>query len=397
MPELGRTVHRARALLDLLDRFTDEQRAARIAEIEAEVRQTGAYVHTYEELQQGARLAWRNHARCIGRLHWRSLHVVDRRDAATAEDVANACVDHLRMATNGGNLRSVITLFPPRRPDGSEIRIWNPQLVRYAGYRQPDGSVVGDPRHTELTEAAQTLGWKGSGGRFDVLPLIVQMPGEDPRWFEIPAVEVLEVPLSHPALPWFADLGLRWHAVPAISDMSMELGGLTYTACPFNGWYVSFEIGARNLSDENRYDQLPIIARRLGLDLTDSGSLWKDRALVELNQAVIHSFRLAGVKLVDHHVATQQFVLHEERERKAGRQTPTDWAWVVPPISGSTAPTFQREYSAEPELSPNFHYQPAPWPTGVEHPEGAGPVAHQALSRPSPQGLAACGARHRGE
>jgi nitric-oxide synthase len=351
----------AHSLLDLLERFGDEQRAARMAEIDAEIRRTGTYSHTYEELQQGSRLAWRNHARCIGRLHWRSLYVVDRRDARSADDVAAACIEHLRIATNGGNLRPVITIFSPRRPDGAQIRIWNPQLIRYAGYRQADGSVIGDPRHAELTEIAQALGWKGSGGRFDVLPLIIQMPGEDPHLFELPPEYVLEVPLTHPDLPWFADLGLKWHAVPAISDMSMELGGLTYPACPFNGWYVSFEIGARNLSDENRYNQLPAIAERLGLNRKDTTNLWKDRALVELNQAVIHSFRLAGVKLVDHHVAAQQFIVHEEREQRAGRATPTDWAWVVPPISGSTAPTFHRAYSPDPELSPNFHYQPAPW------------------------------------
>ena len=31
---------------------------------------TGTYAHTPEELAFGARLAWRNHARCIGRLMW---------------------------------------------------------------------------------------------------------------------------------------------------------------------------------------------------------------------------------------------------------------------------------------------------------------------------------------
>lgn len=351
----------ALAFLEQLDRIDDEYRSGRSAEIAAEIRESGGYRHTYEELQQGARIAWRNHARCIGRLHWRSLCVVDRRDARTAEEVADACVEHLRLATNRGEVRSVVTIFPPRQPDGSQIRIWNPQLIRYAGYRQPDGSVVGDPLHTELTELAQAMGWKGPGGRFDVLPLIVQMPHEEPRLFELPPADVLEVPITHPELPWFAELGLRWHAVPAISDMSMELGGITYTACPFNGWYVSFEIGARNLSDEDRYDQLPAIADRMGLDRRRSTTLWKDRALVELNQAVLHSFQAAGVKLVDHHQAAQQFVLHEEREQRAGRTTQADWAWVVPPISGSTAATYRRSYSTEPVRSPNFHYQTAPW------------------------------------
>ncbi|WP_214324445.1 nitric oxide synthase oxygenase [Nonomuraea sediminis] len=313
--------------------------------------------HTYEQLAEGCRIGWRNHARCIGRLHWQSLKVLDRRDARTAEEIAQGCVDHLRLATDGGRIRSVMTVFPARRG----LRIWNSQLIRYAGYRQPDGSVVGDPANAELTEVAQALGWRGRGGRFDVLPLVIQVPGRSPELFDLPEDAVLEVPISHPDLPWFADLGLRWHAVPAISNMAFELDGVIFPAAPFNGWYVSFEIGARNFSDENRYNQLPEVAQRMGLDTRTSGSLWKDRALIELNQAVIHSFKQAGVKLVDHHVAARQFVTHEERERRQGRVAPADWAWVVPPISGSTAPTFHRSYSAEPVLSPNFHYQPDPW------------------------------------
>jgi nitric-oxide synthase len=55
--------------------------------------------------------------------------------------------------------------------------------VRYAGYRQPDGTVRGDPLHADLTEAVQALGWSGEGGEFDVLPVVIQMPGEAPRWF----------------------------------------------------------------------------------------------------------------------------------------------------------------------------------------------------------------------
>jgi len=34
----------------------------------------------------------------------------------------------------------------------SEFRVWNGQLVRYAGYKQSDGSVIGDPASIEFTE-----------------------------------------------------------------------------------------------------------------------------------------------------------------------------------------------------------------------------------------------------
>ena len=44
---------------------------------------------------------------------------------------------------------------------------------------------------------------------------------------------------GHPS----TELGLRWHAVPAISNMPLRIGGITYPAAPFNGWYLNTEIG----------------------------------------------------------------------------------------------------------------------------------------------------------
>ena len=39
----------------------------------------------------------------------------------------------------------------------SEFRVWNSQLVRYAGYRQKDGTVIGDPASVELTDVSLSL------------------------------------------------------------------------------------------------------------------------------------------------------------------------------------------------------------------------------------------------
>lgn len=336
----------------------------RIAEVREEIARTGTYRQTYAEIALGARVAWRNHARCVGRLHWQSLKVRDRRDATTAEEVFEACVEHIRMGTNGGAIQSIVTVFAPREPDGAQIRIWNPQLIRFAGYRRPDGSCMGDALNADLTEAFQRLGWEGRGGRFDVLPLGIQMPGKEVELFELPPDAVLEVPLTHPDLPWFADLGLRWHALPVVSDMRMEIGGVSYPAAPFNGWYAGFEIGARNLSDRDRYDMLPTIAKRMGLDTDSTRSLWKDRALVELNLAVLHSFEKANVRIVDHHVVSKQFCTHLEREEQAGREVPTDWTWIVPPLSSSTVPTFHRTYENH-DLRPNFYRMPKAWSNPV--------------------------------
>jgi nitric-oxide synthase len=134
-----------------------------------------------------------------------------------------------------------------------------------------------------------------------------------------------------------------------------------YPASPFSGWYVSSEIGARNLSDETRYDMLPRIARGMGLSTRRNADLWKDRALVELNRAVVHSYQKAGVYIVDHHTAAAQFITHVDREATAGREVATDWSWINPPLSASTTPTFHRTFPT-PDFSvrPNFYPHPSP-------------------------------------
>ena len=48
--------------------------------------------------------------------------------------------------------RSAITIFPQRIDSKHDFRVWNAQLIRYAGYKQPDGSILGDPANVEFTE-----------------------------------------------------------------------------------------------------------------------------------------------------------------------------------------------------------------------------------------------------
>jgi nitric-oxide synthase, bacterial len=150
---------------------------------------------------------------------------------------------------------------------------------------------------------------------------------------------------------------LRWHAVPAISDMRLTIGGVHYPMAPFNGWYMGTEIGARNLADADRYDMLPVVAARLRLDTSRESTLWRDRALVELNRAVLWSFEKAGVKMSDHHTESRRFLAHLRNEERAGRPVPADWTWIVPPMSGSATPVFHRYYD-EMDLRPAFYSDP---------------------------------------
>jgi len=315
------------------------------------------------DLTTAARTAWRNAPRCVGRLHWKSLQVVDARTVEACDEVFDALCAHLERATAGGRLQPLMTVFPEWRGEAEEVRVWNHQLLRYAGYSLPGGGVLGDPMNVELTRLARQLGWQppATPGRFDLLPVIVQARGRL-RWYELPRRLVLEVPLRHSRHPWFERLGLKWYAVPALADMMLATGREAHPCAPFNGWYMGTEIGARNLGDEARYHQLPVVAEHLGLDTRRTRNLWRDHALLVLNEAVLESFERDGVRLVDHHQATAEFEHFCSAEQQAGRGVSADWSWMVPPISGSSTPVFHRSYALQPEL-PALLLQVQPWQT----------------------------------
>lgn len=123
--------------------------------------------------------------------------------------------------------------------------------------------------------------------------------------------------------------------------MSFDCGGIQFTATSFSGWYMSTEIGCRNLCDVNRrnltevnssfkeilsvllprfddynFEFLQLIATKLGLDTRTPTSLWKDKTLVEVNLAVLHSYQNHKVTIVDHHTASESFMKHLENETK---------------------------------------------------------------------------------
>ena len=316
-----------------------------------------------DELRWAGRVAWRNHARCIGRLHWRSLEVRDRREVTEPARIAEALREHLLAAQGDGTVRSLLTVFAPaERAGGPAPRIWNGQLCAYAGYRGTGGAILGDPKNVVLTDHALELGWRPPAvrGRFDLLPWIIAGLDGRPQLFPLEEGLVREVVLSHPEFPWFEQLGLRWYAVPVIADMCFHAAATDYPAAPFNGWYMGTEIGARNLADADRYNLLPVVAERMGLDRRSARTLWQDRALLTLNEAVLHSYAAAGVKLVDHHAASAEFMKFCEREQTAGRDVSARWDWIVPPMSPATTPVFHLPMQ-EFATTPDFHYQPPAW------------------------------------
>ena len=314
-------------------------------------------------IDKSAKEAWRNSVRCIGRRLWAGLNVIDARSLIDPDEIFEALMAHLRKATNGGKIIPVMTVFQEWHPDQPEIRVWNHQLLRYAGYKAPDRKVLGDPMNVEITNLAISLGWRppAERSRFDLLPIIIQV-GEKLRYYELPKHEILEVQIRHPKYPFLEQMDLRWYAVPIVSDMIFATGSSLHPCAPFSGHYLGTEIGARNLADSNRYNLLPEIATKLDLDMTTPRSLWKDNALVVLNEAVLSSFDNEGVRIADHHGVSDEFLKFCKQEAKAGRETAAEWSWIVPPISGSATSVFHRNYKQE-AVYPNFLLQVPAWKT----------------------------------
>lgn len=205
-----------------------EEIEERLIQVEQAINEKGYYEHTEEELIYGAKMAWRNSNRCIGRLFWENLHVLYKRHLNTEEAIKEALFHHIAYATNGGKIKPTITIFQ-QETRNSSIRIWNHQLIRYAGYETEHG-VIGDSDSIAFTKECIKLGWTGEQTNYDILPLVIQVNEQKPKLYEIPNDIVLEVPIQHPDYRWFEELGLQWYAVPIISSMRLEIGGISYTA-----------------------------------------------------------------------------------------------------------------------------------------------------------------------
>jgi len=316
----------------------------RIQQAQDELADSGVWNMTAEELGFAARVAWRNAERCVGRLYWNGLHLRDCRHMTEPAQMAEAMFEHLRFAWNGGDLRPAITVFSPGTRDVPGPRLWNPQLLRYAGYRLRSGKQIGDPAQNAVTEKIRQLGWEPDGTDFQLLPLVIQTAEHGPQMFELPPDCRPEVRLTHPRHNWLQERALKWYAIPAVSDMALDAGGVMYRLIPFNGWYLNTEIAARNLTDTNRYNLLPEIAERMGLDISSERTLWRDQAMLMLHEAVLHSFDRAGVKIADHHSVCHEFLEFCRNEQAAGREPTGKWMWLVPPFSSSATILYQEPF-----------------------------------------------------
>lgn len=156
--------------------WSDAAYERRIKGVEEEISLLGTYTQTSKELEVGARLAWRNSAKCFGRISWNTLRVRDWRYISNPIDIYKEGEEHLRIATGGSNIQSVMAVFATEKlMEALGTRFWFAQYVRYAGYKQHDGSVLGDPANLDLTDFLMEMDlWDPPGNKtaFDVLPLV---------------------------------------------------------------------------------------------------------------------------------------------------------------------------------------------------------------------------------
>ncbi len=289
---------------------SDAERGTRLVEVRRDLARHGFYRHTPEELAYGARVAWRNHGRCVGRLLWESLEVVDCRSITEPGAVASRMDQHLRDANCDGRIRSIISVFQP--VEGRSLPIWieSEQITQYACHHMPGNTILGDRQNIETTRIAQSMGWKprGEPGRFDILPWFLRDKDDRRLRFDPDPRAMREIPIRHPSNSGLDALELRWYTVPIVSSMILTIGGIDYPCAPFNGFYVGTEIASRNFADAKRYDLLNEAAHAMRIETGTANPLWKDETLTELNRAVLNSFSAAGVTMLDHHAAAEQYM-----------------------------------------------------------------------------------------
>ena len=328
--------------------------AHRMAEVRAEVLATGTYTHTPEELTLAPR--------------WRGATPAGAWAACTG--AACRC---WTAGTAGRPSRSSRTWWPtfgdqrhrsqpgPDPADGLGLPGGGAGPPVRPGLERPVDPVRGLPGRARRPAAGRlhgsgaALGWTSKGEAFDVLPLAVQTPGEGcacsicRRTRAGGAADAPGATLRRAGAALVRGTGDRQHA-PVHRRRSVPAGAVQRVVH-----------GHRDRRPQPRRLRTgttccPWSPRRSAGHL-QRATLWRDRALVELNRAVLWS--LSSARRADQRPPHRDplFLTHVEREEQAGRKTPADWSWIVPPMSGAATPVFHRYYH-EADLRPNFYLDP---------------------------------------
>jgi nitric oxide synthase oxygenase domain/subunit len=291
--------------------------AKRLLDVKEEIKITGTYTHTSEEIESGARIAWRNSSRVPE--DWKSFEFRDYRKMETPDRIFSAVEEYLNIAKSGTNVRSILAVFKPKSPNYAYgTRFWSSNFINYAGYQDRQG-VIGDPETLEFTEfLIQNKLWSPPQKRseFDILPLVLKMVGEQkPYIHELSKESTHEVAIEHPTFRKIRQLGLRCTGISAISNKSLNLGGLEYQCCPFNGYSISSQVAQKLLKRNGVYEKL---AKAMSIAMSER--LYKEKVEHELQIAILHSFEKAGYAVRDPEEVAAALSKHCENERLEGRE-----------------------------------------------------------------------------
>ncbi|CAJ1959815.1 unnamed protein product [Cylindrotheca closterium] len=336
----------------------------RLEEIKRSIVEAGSYTQTYDELQYGCRLAWRNCGQFIMRSAYASLTVNDCRQAKTADDCFNQCVKHLKEVFDGGSESPVISVFQPKQDNEfAPVRIWNRDLLGYAAYKRDDGSIMGDSSNLDFTVLCMKFGWipPEEKSDFDILPLLISDAArghDNPKVFVLPPEAIHEVEFDHPDFDLFRNLNLRWHAQASDASMAIDIGGLLYQTAPFTRLYQASEISSF-LLDRSRYGFAEAIAAACALKKSPL-SLWRDNVQLQTQKSILNSFARDGLRCLDYHAVSEEFVEFHSSQVQDFGSCPADWIKVVAPATSSMTAAYHQEM-ADFVVKPQYLIQKPLW------------------------------------
>lgn len=340
----------------------DQARDDRWKVIQDEIFKTETYDLTYDELQYGAKLSWRNAPKCANRAHWQELIVKDYRNVQTNNECNEALLEFLDESISSGATKTLMAVFPHRKPHQKQgPRAWNSNLYRFAGYRTKDG-ILGDPRDVEFTQLLiERHGWvpPSTRSKWDPLPLLIQFDEtQPPQLFPLPSQYVPIIHLEHPDHLGFNVLGLRWFAIAVVAGRELSIGGLVFTMAPFVGYFMDMDV-VRDLTDPSRYDVCLEVAEAVKIDTSSANPIWKDEAFMVVNQSVVSSFANSGFACISHHVMAAEFYKFYKNEMATRGYCPGNWKWLTPCTVSSLYEGYlnlntMTEYTLKPSILPGL-------------------------------------------
>lgn len=95
----------------------------------------------------------------------------DKRDVTNTTGMFDAIIDHLKYSYNGGTIRPAITIFRKREIGKPDLRVWNPLMAHFAGYKV-------NSNHNQNVELPESCSLKeiGDQGNFDFTEVIEYTP-----------------------------------------------------------------------------------------------------------------------------------------------------------------------------------------------------------------------------